>query len=162
MSGKTTATSENALTKQEIDARLAHATVARIATTCADGATHLTPVWFLWDGKRFTLSFGASRLHVRNLRREPRISLVVDDDPRPVAGLEAGAWAISVRGRAELSDDGELITRTALALMTKALGAEAVRTPQTADYLRQAKAEGRVIATVTPERWLTWDYNKAA
>lgn len=164
MSGKTTATADNALTQEEVDERLARVTVARIGTIRRDGTIHLTPVWFLWQPERgrFVLSFGSGRLHVKNLRRNPSITLLIDEDPRPERGLDAGAWAVAVRGTAELVDDDEdLISEVARGLLGKALGEEEVEKPHVQEYMRQARAEGRTTALVTPESWLTWDYNKA-
>jgi PPOX class probable F420-dependent enzyme len=159
---RTTATPENALTRAEIDGRLAESVVARLGTIRSDGAPHVTPVWFLWEpvAELMYLSFGADRLHLRNMRRDPRITICVDEDNRPQHGIEAGAWAIVMRGRVELSQSPELIRKVGLGLMRKALGEDAVGHTDAEDYLRAAEAEGRWIATVTPEHWLAWDYAK--
>jgi PPOX class probable F420-dependent enzyme len=155
MSSKSTATPENALTKEEIDERLARRVLARLATYRPDGMIHLTPIWFSWDGERFRISLGAGRVHLANLRRDPRISIVIDEDPRPEQGLAAGAWAIMARGTAELSQDEDLIREVTLDVMGRALGPEDAQT-----YLEPIMAEGRTIVTITPSAWLTWDYNK--
>ena len=71
-------------------------------------------------------------------------------------GLAAGAWAIMCRGNATLSQDDALIREVTLAVLAKALG------PEDADkYAEPVMAEGRTIVTITPQDWLTWDYNKA-
>ncbi len=155
MSSKSTATPENALTREEVDERLRAHAGAHLATYRADGMIHLTPIWFDWDGERFRLTLGAGRVHLRNLAREPRVTILVDRDPRLEKGLEAGAWAIMARGTAELSQDADLIREVTHAVLTKALG------PEDADrYLEPIMAEGRTIVTITPTAWLTWDYNK--
>jgi PPOX class probable F420-dependent enzyme len=155
MSSKSTATPENALTRGEVDERLRARALARLATYRADGMVHLTPIWFDWDGERFRLTLGAGRVHLENLRRDTRCSILVDEDPRVVEGLAAGAWAIMARGTAELSQDEDLIREVTLAVLTKALGEE-----DAARYLEPIMAEGRTIVTITPGAWLTWDYNK--
>lgn len=155
MSSKSTATPENAMTKEEIDQRLNETALARLATYRADGMIHLTPIWFAWDGARFRLTLGAGRVHLENLARDPRVSILVDQDPRLERGLEAGAWAIMARGTAELSRDEGLIREVTLEVLKKALG------EKDADvYLEPIMAEGRTIVTITPSAWLTWDYNK--
>jgi PPOX class probable F420-dependent enzyme len=155
MSSKSTATPENALTNEEVDERLADRALARLATYREDGMIHLTPIWFTWDGERFRLTLGAGRVHLKNLRRDPRVSILIDDDPRVERGLGAGAWAIMARGRAELSQDPDLIRDVTLDVLARALGAgDAQR------YLEPIMAEGRTIVTITPSAWLTWDYNK--
>ena len=155
MSSKSTATPENALTPTEVDARLASTALARLASYREDGMIHLTPIWFVWDGERFRLTLGAGRVHLKNLQRDPRVTILVDQDPRLEQGLAAGAWAIMCRGHAELSRDEELIRSVTHAVLEKSLG------PADAEqYTEPIMAEGRTIVTITPQDWLTWDYNK--
>jgi PPOX class probable F420-dependent enzyme len=155
MSSKSTATPENALTKEEIDERLNATALARLASYRADGMIHLTPIWFAWDGERFKLTLGAGRVHLRNLARDSRVSILVDQDPRLERGLAAGAWAIMARGTAELSKDEALIRAVTYAVLLKALGERDAEA-----YTEPIMAEGRTIVTITPRDWLTWDYNK--
>lgn len=156
MSSKSTATPENALTKGEIDERLGKRALARLATHREDGMIHLTPIWFTWDGERFHLTLGAGRVHLKNLRRDNRITILIDDDPRLEKGLSAGAWAIMCRGTAELSQDPDLIRRVTHDVLEHALGSDDAER-----YTEPIMAEGRTIVTITPRDWLTWDYNKA-
>jgi PPOX class probable F420-dependent enzyme len=155
MSSKTTATKENALSKQEIDERLAATGLARLASYRADGMIHLTPIWFDWDGTVFRLTLGAGRIHLKNLARDPRVSILIDQDPRLEQGLGAGAWAIMCRGTAALSRDEALIREVTHAVLAKTLGAT-----DADQYTEPVMAEGRTIVTITPQAWLTWDYNK--
>jgi PPOX class probable F420-dependent enzyme len=156
MSSKTTATKENALSRQEIDQRLQATTLARLASYRADGMIHLTPIWFDWNGSVFRMTLGAGRVHLTNLARDPRASILIDQDPRLEKGIGAGAWAIMCRGTATLSRDDALIREVTRKVLTKALGkADADK------YAEPIMAEGRTIVTLKPEAWLTWDYNKA-
>lgn len=59
---------------------------ALIATTGADGAPQLTPVWYLWDGEAVLASVPGWTVKVANIRREPRTAICVDDE---VAGCYA-------------------------------------------------------------------------
>ena len=72
---------------------------AQLATVRADGRPHLAPVWYDVDGDD-TLVFntGASTVKGRNLRRDPRASLCVDDERPPFS-------FVVVEGAVELSDD---------------------------------------------------------
>jgi PPOX class probable F420-dependent enzyme len=155
MSSKSTATPENAMTKEEIDARLGSTALARLATYRPDGMIHLTPIWFDWDGSVFRLTLGAGRVHLKNLASDTRITILVDQDPRLEQGLAAGAWAIECRGTAALSRDEGLIREVTKRVLTKALGAADAE-----QYTEPIMAEGRTIVTITPGTWHTWDYNK--
>jgi PPOX class probable F420-dependent enzyme len=62
----------------EVRAFLAGRRYAVLATHDADGRSHLTPIWFLFEDDRFLFeSFSGSR-KVANLRRNPTASVVVD------------------------------------------------------------------------------------
>jgi PPOX class probable F420-dependent enzyme len=70
-----------------------------VATVREDGSPQLTPVWVDTDGEDLLFNTAEGRAKPRNLRRDPRLSVLVldrDDDQR---------W-LSVSGRAELSHEG--------------------------------------------------------
>lgn len=155
MSNKSTATPENALSQAEIDEYLNRRIMARMATHRADGYPHLTPIWFVWEDGVFKHTLGAGRVHLTNLARDPRMSLVIDEDYRLEQGLAAGARSVTVRGDAELSQDPDLIRDVTYKALVKYLGEADAEL-----YLEPIMAEGRTIVTMTPTAWVTWDYNK--
>lgn len=155
MSSKTTATKENKLSKAEIDERLGAGALARMATYRPDGMIHLTPIWYHWTGEVFQLTLGAGRIHLKNLAKDPRVSILIDEDPRMEKGIGAGAWAIMCRGNATLSQDEDLIRKATHAVLSGSLGKD-----DADQYAEPVMAEGRTIVTITPQDWLTWDYNK--
>ena len=79
---RTTATKENALTEAEREAFLTDLRIGRLATMREDGWPHVTPIWYVWEDGRFVLSLGKSRRHLRNIARDPHVTLCVDEDPR--------------------------------------------------------------------------------
>ncbi|WP_329619311.1 PPOX class F420-dependent oxidoreductase [Streptomyces sp. NBC_01255] len=70
----------------------------KLATVRDDGSPHVVPVWFLLDGDDFVFNTGKDTVKGRNLSRDPRVSLCVDDDTPPFA-------FVSLSGRAELGED---------------------------------------------------------
>jgi PPOX class probable F420-dependent enzyme len=66
---------------QEITAYLAAPHIAVVATISRSGAPHLRPNWYRYDGKVLTLITRTDRLKYRHLRRDPRISVCIDDPP---------------------------------------------------------------------------------
>jgi PPOX class probable F420-dependent enzyme len=155
MSNKSTATAENALSQAEIDDYLSRRLMARMATQRADGYPHLTPIWFVWEHGKFLHTLGANRVHLDNLARDPKMSLVIDEDYRLADGLAAGARSVTVRGTAKLSQDPDLILDVTYKALVKYLGEDDARL-----YTEPIMAEGRTIVTMTPTAWVTWDYNK--
>jgi PPOX class probable F420-dependent enzyme len=155
MSRASTATPENALSKEEIDEYLGRRLMARMSTMRASGYPHVTPIWYHWDGTTFHHTLGAGRVHLKNLAADPRYGLVVDEDYRLEQGLAAGARSVTVHGDGVLSQDPDLIRDITHKVLVKYLG------PTDADlYLEPIMAEGRTIVSMTPRYWLTWDYNK--
>jgi PPOX class probable F420-dependent enzyme len=58
-----------------LDARL----IANLATFDADGSVHLVAMWFLWDGEAILSPTSRTTRKARNLRRDPRATVMIDD-----------------------------------------------------------------------------------
>ena len=69
-----------------------------LATVQADGAPLALAMWFLHDPASLTMISEATTQKVRNLRRDPRVS-VVAEATGPIRG-------VAVEGRAEFLSDG--------------------------------------------------------
>lgn len=81
------------LVRELLAARL----VGVLATIEPDGAVHAIPIWYASEGEAIVFATGSPSRKVRNLRRDPRATLVLHDS-RPGAEV-CGA---SIRGRVEL------------------------------------------------------------
>jgi PPOX class probable F420-dependent enzyme len=68
--------------------------VAFVSTIGPRGEPQTTPLWFLHDDGRVRISLVEGRQKLRNLRRDPRISVVIVDPARPTRYVE-------LRGRIE-------------------------------------------------------------
>lgn len=71
---------------------------AKLSTVRADGSPHVAPIWFLLDGDDLVFNTGKETVKGRNLARDGRVALCVDDDRPPFA-------FVVLEGRAELSED---------------------------------------------------------
>ncbi|MET7757719.1 PPOX class F420-dependent oxidoreductase [Streptomyces sp. NPDC005389] len=78
----------------------------KLATVRDDGSPHVVPIWFLLDGDEFVFNTGKDTVKGRNLARDGRVSLCVDDDTPPFA-------FVSLSGRAELTEDPAELRRWA-------------------------------------------------
>lgn len=84
--------------------------IAFVSTIGPKGEPQSTPLWFLWDNGalRFSLVEGRQKLH--NLRRDPRISVVVANPADPT-------WYVEFRGRVdELAPDPDLALERKIAM----------------------------------------------
>jgi PPOX class probable F420-dependent enzyme len=152
---QTTATRENALSEEERDTFLAEKRIGRLATNRADGWPHVTPIWYVWEGERFVLSLGKSRRHLRNIARDPHVTLCVDEDPR-ITDLTKAPRSVVCFGLAELFEDEQTIREVTEKVELRYLPAEA-RGPELDELLW---FEGRTAVVITPARWLAWDQGK--
>ena len=158
MSSKTTGTKENSLNNEEKDQRLASAALCRLGTMHEDGSIYITPLWFTWDPENrvYWCTFeDTKRRHVQNLSTDPRVTIVVDEDPRTSQGLDKGAWAIIARGKGEIIADWDIIPGILRRILTGAIGADGAET-----YMKMLTHDDRVVVRITPEKWTSWDYNK--
>jgi PPOX class probable F420-dependent enzyme len=74
---------------------LAGTRTATIATVGRDGHPHVAPVWFTLDGEDVVFSTSTTTAKAKNLQRDPRVALSVDDQTPPFA-------FVTVKGRARL------------------------------------------------------------
>jgi PPOX class probable F420-dependent enzyme len=56
---------------------------AKIATTRKDGRSHVVPVWFELDGDTIVFMTGEDTVKGKNLQRDPRVTICVDDESPP-------------------------------------------------------------------------------
>ncbi|MER8186669.1 PPOX class F420-dependent oxidoreductase [Kitasatospora sp. NPDC094015] len=135
------------MTEPQWRAFLTHGTrTGKLATTRADGSPHLAPIWFLLDGDELVFNTGSTTVKGRNLARDGRVMLCVDDDRPPFAYVvvrgtatiseelpEVRAWAGRIAARYMGEDraeeyaarngvPGELLVRVAIEKVTGELG----------------------------------------
>ncbi|RKS08544.1 hypothetical protein DFP74_4254 [Nocardiopsis sp. Huas11] len=87
------------MAEQQWRAFVTHGTrTGKLSTVRTDGSPHVTPVWFLLDGGDIVLTTEKDGVKGRNLARDGRFALCVDEDRPPYA-------FVLLRGRAEISED---------------------------------------------------------
>ena len=52
---------------------------ARLATVKKDGSPHVTPIWYMFENGKPFVNTTKDRVKYWNIRRDPRVSLLVDD-----------------------------------------------------------------------------------
>ena len=62
---------------------------AIVACHRREAAPNLAPLWYLWTGEEFWISTLTWTARVKNLRRDPRMSLCIDD---PISGEYVTAY----------------------------------------------------------------------
>lgn len=87
------------MTQEEWRAFVRHSTrTGKLSTVREDGSPHIAPIWFVLDGDSFVFNTGRDTVKGRNLARDGRVALCVDDDRPPFS-------YVVLQGRAEISED---------------------------------------------------------
>jgi PPOX class probable F420-dependent enzyme len=111
-----------------------------LSTVRANGRPHAAPIWFTLDADDVVFTTGASTVKGRNLRRDPRAVLTVDDSAPPYS-------FVSVEGQIEISDDMEALLRWATVLGGRYMG-----TDRAAEFGRRNAVPGELLVRLRPER----------
>ena len=111
--------------------------VAVLGTIGASGRPQLSGVWFLAEGDTVRLSLNTVRQKVKNLQANPKVSLLIFDNP-PYRYIE-------LRGDAEIApdDDYEFADK---------VGAKYGSDLRTRDN----PGDKRVVVTIHPQRVVAW------
>jgi PPOX class probable F420-dependent enzyme len=134
------------MTADEIRSFLSDRTrTAKVATAMEDGRPHVMPVWFVLDGEQIVFTTGANTVKGRNLRRDPRVALVVDEQTPPYA-------FVHVRGRVTLHEDPEELLRFATVIGGRYMGASRAE-----EFGKRNAVAGELLVRVTPERMIAED-----
>lgn len=112
----------------------------KLAVIRADGSPHVAPIWFDLDDDTLVFSTGASTIKGRAMRRDPRVSLCVDDERPPFA-------YVRIDGSAELSDDLEQMLVWATRIAGRYMGADRAE-----EYGRRNAVPGELLVRVRPTR----------
>jgi PPOX class probable F420-dependent enzyme len=138
---RTLAPVRNPLTPEQLKEFLAEPRNAILSTINKDGSPQLTPVGFYWDGEAFYVTTIKETVKYQNLRRDPRLTLIVDqgDDYRTVI----------VKGQAQIQEDN--IWPTISKILEKYFGRDAGAT-----YLEAMKKQNRVLLVLKPQQLRTW------
>ena len=115
----------------------------KLATVRPDGRPHVQPIWFVLDGDDLIFMTGATTVKGRNLRRDPRASLVVNDEAPPFA-------YVRVDGQVELSEDLDLM----LVWSTK-IAARYMGDAQAEAYGRRNAVAGEMLVRLPPAHMVT-------
>jgi PPOX class probable F420-dependent enzyme len=109
---------------------------AHLATLMPDGRPQVTPVWCDFDGTYVRINSAKGRVKDRNMRRDPRVTLSLQDPENPYRYIQ-------VHGRVvEMTEEGA--DRHIDSLAKKYLGVDT--------YPYRQPGEVRVLYKIAPER----------
>lgn len=89
----------------------------RAGVTRADGSPHVTPIWLLLDGADVVFTTSSASVKGRVLRRDPRLSICIDEDRPPYQ-------YVMITAEARFVEDSDELLRWATALGGRYTGAD--------------------------------------
>ncbi len=146
---------EVAMSADETAAFLDEQRVLNVATNGPTGHPHLVAMWYVMiDGRPTFWTFGKSQ-KVVNLRRDPKISALVEtgDSYNELRGVE-------IEGTARLIEDYEAVLDIGKRVAEKYNGPEG--TSELAHPFLEKQAHKRIGVAIDVERTASWDHRKIA
>jgi general stress protein 26 len=141
-----------AMTEEELDVFLAEQRMCRLGSVDGDGAPHVSPLWFVWDGSALWLHSIVKSQRWVNLMRDPRVSVAVD------AGVDYG----ELRG-------AELLGRVEVVGEAPRSDAPHPDTAAPEQLWADKYAGGRFVSDgkhawlrLDPDKIVSWDFRKLA
>jgi len=128
-------------TKAQIEDFLSERRNAAIATINKDGTPQVTPVIYYWDGSTFYFSVTKATVKYKNLMRDPRMSVIVDD--------VLNHHCVIAKGKATIQEEN--IWDITGKIIHKYYGAE-----EGDPYLEQLKKQERVLIVLKPTKMQAW------
>ena len=138
------------MSDDELRSFLAEHRVVTCATIGPDGRPHLMPLWYAVDGVEMRAWTYAKSQKAKNLERDPRATLQVEDGEQyhELRGVMMECDVDVERDAAKVGDYG------------RALFARFNATGPEVDAMIEAQAPKRVGLRFTPTRIVSWDHRK--
>jgi PPOX class probable F420-dependent enzyme len=137
--------SQAALTDVELRGFLSQPLIADIVTLKKDGSPQITPVWYDFDGTYLYFSTTTDRAKARNIKRDNRIAVSIQDEDAHKVVLFTGTASI-------LDDRNHIMVRGI---------AGRYMPPDTVDGFLGGLEANRVILRMKPIRTISWDFTKS-
>ncbi|MGY0022288.1 PPOX class F420-dependent oxidoreductase [Streptomyces sp. cg35] len=112
----------------------------KLSTVRADGSPHIAPVWFVLDGGDIVFNTGKNTVKGRNLARDGRVALCVDDERPPFS-------FVTIQGRAELSEDPAELLDSATRIGGRYMGEDRAE-----EFGRRNAVPGELVVRVRVEK----------
>jgi PPOX class probable F420-dependent enzyme len=117
----------------------------KLATVRANGAPHVTPIWFVVDGDDLVFNTWHTSAKAKHLARSPRASLVVDLEEPPYA-------YVLVEGSVTISRDLDEIVHFATRIGARYMGADRAE-----EFGARNGIEGELLIRLHMERLVSLD-----
>ncbi len=115
----------------------------KISTVREDGRPHVAPIWFVWNEGKIIFCTMDSSIKAKNIRRNPQVSICVDDESPPYA-------FVIIQGTAKFSDNQKDLLKWNTILGGRYMGEKLAEV-----YGKRNTAEGSLLVEVTPTKMIS-------
>jgi PPOX class probable F420-dependent enzyme len=140
-----------ALRPDEVSAYLASALTAVLVTIGPDGVPDPVGMWFVMSGEELVMRTYAKSQKVRNLERDPRVSVLVEDGE-----TYETLRGVQLTGRVSLSRDVDEVLDVVAGLAAKYDGVADLDRELLREY-----AGKQAVLRLHPEQVVSWDHRRA-
>jgi PPOX class probable F420-dependent enzyme len=140
------------MTDDEVEAFLHERQTMNIASFGPDGNIHLVAMWYGFLGPNPAFETFAKSQKVLNLRRDPRITVLVED-----GDVYEELRGVEIVGTAIVHDDREPLMAVAANVVERYFPIE---NPDDIPAIAEALATKRVCIEIVPEKVVSWDHRK--
>ncbi|MCK5710682.1 MAG: PPOX class F420-dependent oxidoreductase [Deltaproteobacteria bacterium] len=127
------------MTKEEYKEFLLQGTkTGKLATVREDGRPHVVPIWYGLDGDNLVFTTGESSIKAKNMKRDPRVSISIDDQTPPYS-------FVTIEGTISFSKDPEEMLYWATRIGGRYMGEDKAEA-----FGKRNASEGEVLVTVKP------------
>jgi len=112
----------------------------KLATVLEDGRPHVAPIWFVWNEGKIIFCTGESSVKGGNMRRNPQVSICVDDESPPYA-------FVIIQGTAKLNDNHKDLLKWNTTFGDRYMGKKLAEV-----YGKRNAVEGSLLVEVTPTK----------
>ena len=110
----------------------------KLATVRKDGRPHVVPIWYDLDGDALVFTTGEQSVKYKNMKRDPRVSITVDDQTPPYS-------YVMIEGTVSFSKDADELIRWATRIGGRYMGED-----QAEAYGKRNSTPGEVIVRILP------------
>ena len=115
----------------------------KLSTVREDGHPHVAPIWFVWNEGKIIFCTMDSSVKAKNIRRNPQVSICVDDESPPYA-------FVIIQGTAKFSDNQKDLLKWNTILGGRYMGEKLAEV-----YGKRNTVEGSLLVEVTPTKMIS-------
>jgi len=116
----------------------------KLATVKEDGRPHVVPIWYELDGDNLVFTTCEMSVKAKNMRRDPRVSISVDDQTPPYS-------FVTIEGTVSFSIDPKEMLFWATRIGGRYMGED-----QAEAYGKRNSSEGELVVRITPSKIIAY------